>query len=68
MLIKKITTGFVVQTFDTKKDAWTEQYFVAGDSEFEDTEGNQVDDINDIYLPFDMKQPKPLKKKSRKRA
>jgi hypothetical protein len=70
MLIKKITTGFVVQTFDTKTDQWVKQEFIAGDSEFEGPSGNAIDPINDIYLPFDMKQPgqDPGEKKSRKRA
>lgn len=31
MLVKKITTGFVIQTFDTDLGRWLSQEFVAGD-------------------------------------
>lgn len=59
MQIKKITTGFVIQVYDTEKKSFVSQEFIAGDEvEVEDIEGNPVDDdmIPD-YLPFDMVQP-----------
>ncbi len=31
MLINKITTGFVIQTFDTEKKQYTHQEFIASD-------------------------------------
>ncbi len=62
MLIKKITTGFVIQTWDTEKLIFTSQEFVAGDQvDYEDEKGQYP--FNDSfegeigYLPFDMKQP-----------
>lgn len=66
MVIKKITPGFVVQTWDTKLQKFTGQEFVAGDQcDCEDEIGNPVDpdlmvdpiDGAEPYLPFDMVQP-----------
>ncbi len=62
MIQKKITTGFVVQTYDTKKKRWIDQEFIAGDEcDYEDENGNPLDETAEIrnkYLPFDMVQPK----------
>jgi len=64
MLVKKITTGFVIQTFDTDKGRFVSQEFVAGEQvDYEDTDGEAVDsDLlkvkgKDAYQPFDMVQP-----------
>ena len=65
MLIRKITTGFVIQTFDTETKQFTNQEFIAADQvEVEDVNGNPLDEAgNDIpaefdeYLPFEMVQP-----------
>ena len=44
MLIRKITPGFVVQTFDTDLGRWIWQEFVAGDqTDYEDASGQPVD-------------------------
>ena len=64
MKIKKITTGFVVQTYDTEKKEFIEQEFLPLDYYgFEDEEGKLVDaslfpDDDIPYMPFDMVQPK----------
>ena len=43
MIVKKITTGFVVQTFDTDLECCINQEFVAGDQvDWEDEEGNAL--------------------------
>lgn len=63
MLVRKITTGFVVQVFDTDLQHFIEQSFIAGDCEYEDETGEPVEskllevDGEEIYLPFDMVQP-----------
>jgi hypothetical protein len=64
MLINKITTGFVVQVFDTEKGRFVRQEFTAGDQcDYEDKDGEPVDrklletDGKEAYLPFDMVQP-----------
>lgn len=58
MKIFKITTGFVIQTFDTITREFISQEFIAGDQvDFEDENGNKVDSFNN-YLPFEMVQPK----------
>lgn len=68
MLIKKITEGYVTQTFDTDKQEFVSQEFKAGDMvDFEDDDGNginQADFENRLvshsgYLPFNMVQPQP---------
>lgn len=52
MLLKKITAGYVVQTFDSDKGKFIAQEFIAGDeTEYEDGA------IENAYLPFDMVQP-----------
>lgn len=58
--IKKITTGFVTQTFEDGK--CIDQEFTAGDQvDWEDEVGNVIDDQNDNpdipYVPFHMVQP-----------
>jgi hypothetical protein len=64
MLVQKITVGFVVQTFDTEKQQFLSQEFIAGNQEdYEDEAGNPVSlDLVRVEgcepcLPFDMKQP-----------
>jgi len=64
MIVKKITHGFVVQTFDTQLGRFTCQEFVAGDEcDYEDSEENPVEykllevDGKEVYLPYDMVQP-----------
>ena len=61
-IIQKITTGFVVQNFDTETNKCVDQHFTAGDDVvWEDL--TQEDDIvidspNDAeYFPYDMVQP-----------
>ena len=70
MIYNKITTGFVIQQFDTEKNKYVSQYFIAGDQvDYEDSQGNSLD-LNELgdkgfgpksevepYLPFDMVQP-----------
>lgn len=60
-LIKKITTGFVVQTWDDVEKKWISQEFVAGDQvDWEEDDGTPID-IDDKgeppYHPFHMVQP-----------
>lgn len=71
MTIKKITTGFVIQTFDTDQNKFVSQEFVAGNSEYEDKNGDTISlgdneeadktffakPGGEPYLPFDMVQP-----------
>ena len=71
MLINKITTGFVIQTFDTETKQYTSQNFVAGDNvDYEKPDGSMVHPTEmaslgfgpytrdgEPYLPFDMIQP-----------
>ncbi len=61
MKIRKITTGFVIQTYDTNTGRCIEQSFVAGDDiAYEDECGNPVDweEQPEAYQPFEMVQPK----------
>ena len=64
MLVNKITTGFVVQVFDTEKKKFISQEFVGGDPvEYETQDGKPVKsellevDGQEVYLPFEMVQP-----------
>jgi len=66
MLVNKVTTGFVIQVFDTELKRFVSQEFVAGDDcQYEDGEGEPVSsealevDGKETYLPFDMVQPPP---------
>jgi hypothetical protein len=68
MRINKITTGFVVQTWDTELKKWIAQEFVAGDlTDYEKADGTSVDpsdiwpDIPEPYLPFAMQPPEELR-------
>lgn len=57
--LKKITSGYVTQVFDTDKNEFIEQYFHTGDNvEWEDSNGHTITcPLSDPYLPFDMVQP-----------
>jgi hypothetical protein len=64
MILNKITTGFVVQKFDSETGRCLSQEFVAGDQvEWEDQAGNAVEDgqygidLEGLYCPLEMKQP-----------
>lgn len=69
MRILKITTGFVIQEFDTETKQWISQEFVAGDECEYEIKRNGINDAIDAdefaakaggkepYLPFDMQQP-----------
>jgi hypothetical protein len=58
MIINKITTGFVIQKYDTKTGNFINQEFVCGDdTTFENLKGEEVEGF-DAYLEYDMKQPK----------
>lgn len=67
MIISKITIGFVVQRFDTDRQDWVDQEFVAGDQcEYETEDGSPInvqDFIDRVvarqepYLQYDMVQP-----------
>lgn len=58
-MIKKITIGFVVQTFDDQGKC-TGQEFVAGDDvTYENSFGDGLDKPDEeFYYPLDMVQPK----------
>lgn len=60
MIINKVITGFVVQTFDTETKKFTGQKFFAEDEErFEDGYGDEVDAPSNIpNLALEMIQPK----------
>lgn len=66
---KKITYGFVVQTYDD--DKCVSQEFIAGDQvDYENMAGepldpdeDEIDTTNEKYQPFDMVQPKSEKPK-----
>jgi hypothetical protein len=64
MILKKITAGFVVQTFDADSGRCVSQEFVASDQvEFEDQKGDRIEDgqygiaLEGLYWPLEMKQP-----------
>jgi hypothetical protein len=68
MIINKITTGFVVQKFDTETRKFISQEFIAGDeTEWETVSGRPVGHDADLiygkggvdepYLNFEMIQP-----------
>jgi hypothetical protein len=57
MIVNKITTGFVIQKFDTETWQFIDQEFIAGDQvDVENEDGEPVEPF-DEYLPFEMKQP-----------
>lgn len=58
MIVKKITVGFVVQSFDSETGKCLDQEFVASDDcSFEDEQGEHLDIFHDLYFPLEMKQP-----------
>jgi len=63
---KKITTGFVIQTYEKINGQYVciDQQFVAGDQvDYEDSDGGHlvdgfdIDSDQEVYQPFDMKDP-----------
>lgn len=67
MIISKITVGFVVQKFDTDRQDWVSQEFIAGDQyDYETEDGDPINVQNFVdrvisreepYLLYDMIQP-----------
>jgi hypothetical protein len=69
MIIEKITTGYVIQRFDTDLQDWVSQEFVAGDECVYEVEGAGINvadfearvvDNQEPYLPYQMVQPKDM--------
>ncbi|RDJ34914.1 MAG: hypothetical protein DWQ19_08755 [Crenarchaeota archaeon] len=59
MLYKKITNGFVIQTYDTDKPGWVDQEFVAGEEEWKkegqsDVSEDEDDDWDDCLSESDI--------------
>ena len=59
-MIKKITTGFVVQVFDDGTGQYVSQEFVAGEVDYEPADGDELMPEPEPYLPFEMVQPRRL--------
>jgi len=63
MLINKITTGYVIQTYNTETGRCEAQDFIAGDEcEYEFSETGQPFDVDSLeteleYQPYNMEQP-----------
>ena len=65
MILNKITTGFVIQRFDTETKQFVDQEFVASDDvSFENEYGEPVgselfcdENGDELYLPFNMANP-----------
>ena len=59
MIINKITTGFVIQQYDTDLKTWISQEFVGGEVQYEDWDGEEIFKFDEpkTDLPFDMIQP-----------
>jgi hypothetical protein len=66
VIINKITTGFVIQRFDTDLQKFVSQEFIASEAEEYETENETQIDYKDFlsllkvkepYLHFDMEQP-----------
>ena len=66
MKINKITTGFVIQVFDTETGKYiSQEFFAGGDVDYEDKESqeilseNQLDELakNDNFGPYAEQEP-----------
>ena len=63
MLYKKISEGYVEQTFNDAGEC-IQQHFIAGEVEYETEDGDPINSMDmplggREYFPFDMKQPFP---------
>ena len=56
MIKSKITSGFVIQNFNTETKEFVSQEFFAGECDFENENGGPTTAFEE-YLPFDMVQP-----------
>lgn len=60
MIINQITAGYVIQSFDTDKNQWVSQEFVAGDIvEFENDNGEHIDQTDFEERIMDTKNSAP---------
>jgi hypothetical protein len=65
-ILQKITVGFVIQEYDTEKEEFISQEFIAGDDvTYVDEAGEECISITYTnmaytYLPFDMVQPEDM--------
>ena len=60
-MLKKITYGFVVQSYSETSKVFVHQEFIAGEEvEWETCEGRKIETPDgDPYLNYNMVQPKP---------
>ena len=54
MIVKKITVGYYVQEYDTKKKEIIRQEFIQGEEEFIDELGNHLDEEITDPIEFPM--------------
>ena len=55
--IRKITDGYVIQRWDKNTGKFLGQEFIAGTNpEYEDEQGNNIDEIEPEYVPYEMEQ------------
>ena len=54
MIVNKVTNGFVVQRYDTDKQKFIGQEFIAGDSTWENEFGDSLESL-------DIEEPSPKK-------
>lgn len=59
--MRKITIGYVIQTYDPDKQGFVSQEFIAGDVSWENAEGESIDPPEgDPSLALEMVQPNPM--------
>lgn len=61
-IINKLTIGYVIQKVDIKTSKVIRQEFVAGEVEWENEEGESLDENDvpeNVYFPYTMEQPSP---------
>ena len=57
----KITVGFVTQSYEVGDDGVarcvSQQFFAGDDCSYENEDGDIIANPNEVYCPFEMKQP-----------
>lgn len=58
-MYKKITVGFVVQTYNDEGNCISQEFIAGDDVTYENSQGEPIDssEVDDKYQPFDMVQP-----------
>lgn len=56
-MVRKIVYGWVSQSFDDQGHCFRQEFLASDEGQYEDEDGEELEDERDFYYPFNMIQP-----------